>query len=120
MPFVILTAENGARLDVLDTNPMTVWTTDRASRETENQLLDKETKSLFENAYQLSQSSPDEYPINSLWEYTNGNKKIVPLFWVFDRATGYWDNVGMRFVTNNFTAPYNIEAHFYTLRSQKK
>lgn len=87
MPFIIFTAEKGTRLDVLSSRPMTVWTTDRAAKETENQLLNKETKALFDSAYKLSQNSSDPYPINSLWEYDNGNKKIVPLFWVFDRAT---------------------------------
>jgi len=119
MPFVILTAEDSSRLDVLSRNPMTLWTTDRASKETNNLLLGKEYKELFEAAYKISQEKPEEYPINSLWDFEHGNKKIVPLFWVFNRATGYWDNVGMRLMTNQFTAPYNIKAEFYTIRSEK-
>lgn len=29
--------------------------------------------------------------------------------------TGYWDNVGMRFASENPDAPYNVESIFYTV-----
>jgi len=39
----------------------------------------------------------------------------MPSWWVFDRKSGYWDNVGMRFVNEDPDAPYAVEAPFYTL-----
>ncbi len=87
MPFIIFTAENGDRLDVLSSNPMTIWTTNREADEIDNLLIGKEYRDLFEAAYEDSQRSPGEYPINSLWEYNHGNKKVVPLFWVFNRES---------------------------------
>lgn len=121
MPFIIFTAENGERLDVLSTNPMTIWTTIREKKEIDNFLeYLPEYREMFGNAYKDSQQSPPgTYPINSLWEYEHGNKKMIPQFWVFDRATGFWSNEWFRFVTDKFTSPYNMESHFYTVRVQK-
>ncbi len=120
MPYIIFSAENGTKLDVLSSNPIHLATTNRESDETDNLLLRKEHRELFEKAYTDSQKSPDTYPIDSLWEYNHGNKRIVPLYWSFDRKKGYWNNVGFRFVTNQFTAPYNIESILYTVNNQEQ
>jgi hypothetical protein len=93
MPFIILTAENGDRLDVLSTHPMTIWTTSRSDDLVNWLEYRKDYKENFAIALEDSQKSTDKYPINSFWELKHGNKKILPLFWVFDRETGYWDNV---------------------------
>lgn len=92
MPFIIFTAEDGSRLDVLSTNPMTIWTTSRSDDLVNWIEYRKDYQTEFALAFEESQKSTVKYPINSFWEYKRGNKKIVPLFWVFDRETGYWDN----------------------------
>jgi hypothetical protein len=119
MPFLIFTAENGTKLDVLSSNPIELATTNRASKETNNLLMIQEQRELFNQAYIDSQKSPSRYPIDSLWEYNHGNKRIVPLYWAFDRKKGYWDNVGFRFATDQFTAPYNIESILYTVNNTR-
>lgn len=119
MPFIIFTAEDGSRLDVLSTNPMTIWTTSRSDDLVNWLEYRKDYQEIFASAFAENQTSKEKYPINSFWEFKNGNKKMVPLFWVFDRETGYWDNVGYKFVTDKYTAPYNIETNFYTVYIKK-
>ena len=119
MPFIIFTAEDGSRLDVLSTNPMTIWTTSRSDDLVNWIEYRKDYQAEFALAFEDSQKSKDKYPINSFWEYKHGNKKIVPLFWVFDRETGYWANSGYTFVPDKYTAPYNIETNFYTVYIKK-
>ena len=53
MPFIIFTAENGERLDVLSTNPMTLRTTIREKKEIENFLKYlPEYQNMFSQAYE--------------------------------------------------------------------
>ncbi len=119
MPYIIFTAEDWSKLDVLSSNPMTIWTSNR-SDDLENWLsFRKDYQEQFRIAYEDSVAAKGKYPINAFWELKHGNKKIVPLFWVFDRETGYWDNVWFRFVTDKYNAPYNIETNFYTVYIKK-
>lgn len=119
MPYIIFTAEDGTKLDVLSSNPMTIWTSSR-SDDLENWLSFRaDYQEQFRIAYEDSVAAPGKYPINAFWEFKHGNKKIVPLFWVFDRETGYWDNVGFRFVTDKYNSPYNIETKFHTVFIKK-
>lgn len=112
MPYIILIAEDGTRLDVLNTNPLFVATT---LRERDDFMRTQNFDILYKRAYDESQKQPGKYPINSKWLFDNGNLRIIPPWWVLDRSTGFWDNVGMRFATTNPESPYNIEAPFYTV-----
>lgn len=87
MPFIIFTAEDGSRLDVLSTKPMTIWTTARSDDLAAWLTWMTDLQELFKIAYQDSLNSKDKYPINSFWKYKHGNNQILPLFWVFDRET---------------------------------
>lgn len=106
-------AEDGTRLDVLSTNPMYIATT---LRERDDFMRTSRFDKLYQMAYDESQKQPGKYPINTKWLFDNGNLRVIPPWWVLDRSTGFWDNVGMRFATKNPEAPYNIEAPFYTIR----
>ncbi|MCB9806992.1 hypothetical protein H6768_03840 [Candidatus Peribacteria bacterium] len=111
MPFVIFIAEDGTRLDVLNTNPMKIAT---SKREKDERTESPRFQELYKVAYDDSQKAPGSYPIDNKWLLYHGNLQLIPSFWVFDRNTGYWDNVGMRFVTPDPDAPYNIETLLYT------
>jgi hypothetical protein len=112
MPYIIFIAEDGTRLDVLNTHPMFLATTKRESDENSRK---PEFQELYDVAYRDSQKTPHTYPIQNKWLFDHGNLHIIPSWWVLDRSTGYWDNVGMRFMTNNPDAPFNVEAPFYTV-----
>jgi len=121
MPFIIFLSDKGERLDVLSSHPMIIWTTNRESQETNLFLKNRaDYRDLFHAAYVDSQKEKNTYPIDSWWEYSHGNKKIVPLFWVFDRSTGFWDNIGYRFLSEKYGDPYNIQVPFYTVLDSKK
>lgn len=112
MPYIILVAEDATRLDVYSDNPMFVATT---LRERDDKMRTKNFEILYQRAYDESQKQPGKYPITNMWLFNNGNLKIIPPFWVFDRSTGFWDNVGFRYATMEPESPYNIEAPFYTV-----
>jgi len=112
MPFIIFTADDGSRLDVMSTNPMYLATT---KRESDERTKNPKFQELYTVAFNESQKVPGAYPINSKWLFDHGNLQILPAFWVFDRSTGFWDNVGMRFASDNPDAPYNVESPFYTI-----
>jgi Carboxypeptidase regulatory-like domain len=117
MPYIILIAEDGTRLDVLSTNPMFIATT---LRERDDFMRTKRFDILYKMAYDESQKQANAYPITTKWLFDNGNLRIMPPWWVLDRSTGFWDNVGFRFATTNPDSPYNIEAPFYTIRVGKR
>ena len=112
MPYIIFTAEDGTRLDVLRSRPMTIAT---SKRETDEKTTKPEFLELYKIAYQDGLKQPGKYPITNKWFFDHGNLGLIPWFWVFDRMTGYWDNVGMRFASENPDAPYNVESTFYTV-----
>jgi len=113
MPYIIFIGDDGSRLDVLSTNPMYIATTLRERDDImRTPLFDK----LYEMAYDESRKDASKYPIDNGWLFDHGNLRILPPWWVLDRSTGFWDNVGMRFATTNPESPYNIEAPFYTIR----
>lgn len=113
MPYIIFIGDDGSRLDVLSTNPMYIATT---LRERDDFMRSSRFDKLYQMAYDEGQKQPDKYPIDTKWLFDNGNLRVIPPWWVLDRSTGFWDNVGMRFATKNPEAPYNIEAPFYTIR----
>lgn len=113
MPYIIFISENGARLDVLSTNPMYIATT---LRERDDFMRTTRFDKLYQMAYDESRKDSSKYPIDNTWIFDHGNLRILPPWWVLDRSTGFWDNVGMRFATNKPESPYNIEAPFYTIR----
>ncbi len=115
MPFIIFSDEDGNTLDVLSTNPMKIATT---LRERDDFMKTSNFDILYKMALDESRKNPENYPIDNVWLFKNGNLRIMPPFWVFDRMTGYWDNVGFRYVTANPESPYNIEAPFYTKKAQ--
>jgi hypothetical protein len=111
MPFIIFTAEDGTRLDVHNTRPMTVWTTKRDKFESDPAIA-----RIYQLGYLASQKAEKgTYPIDVAWLTEAGSYWRVPSWWVFDRKSGYWDNLGMRFLSENPDAPYAFEAPFYTL-----
>lgn len=112
MPYIIFIGEDGTRLDVLSTNPMYIATT---LRERDDFMRTSRFNILYKMAHDESQKDPSKYPIDNKWLFDNGNLRLIPPWWVLDRTTGFWDNVGMRFATTNPEAPYNIEAPFYTV-----
>jgi hypothetical protein len=113
MPYIVFIADDGSRLDVLSTNPMYIATT---LRERDDFMKTARFDKLYQMAYAVSQKDLSQYPITNKWLFDNGNFRIIPPWWVLDRSTGFWDNVGMRFATANPESPYNIEAPFYTIR----
>lgn len=113
MPYIIFIADDGSRLDVLSTNPMYIATT---LRERDDVMRTPRFDKLYKMAYDDSKKDSSKYPIDNNWLFDHGNLRIMPPWWVLDRSTGFWDNVGMRFATNNPESPYNIEAPFYTIR----
>lgn len=113
MPYIVFIADDGSRLDVLSTNPMYIATT---LRERDDFMKTPRFDKLYQMAYAESQKDSSKYPIDNKWLFDNGNFRIIPPWWVLDRTTGFWDNVGMRFATANPESPYNIEAPFYTIR----
>jgi len=112
MPYIIFIAEDGARLDVLSNNPMYIATT---LRERDDFMRTSVFDKLYEIAYNEGQKQTDKYPLTNKWFFDNGNLRLIPPWWVLDRSTGFWDNVGMRFATANPETPYNIIAPFYTV-----
>lgn len=118
MPYIVFIAEDNTRLDVLSSKPMILWTTLREKDETINS---PEFHHYYPLAYRDSQiAPPGVYPIDENWDFAHGNNGAIPLWWVFDRATGFWDNVGQKFLSPNFESPYNIEAPSYTVLSPSK
>lgn len=113
MPFIVLTGEFGEPLEILDDSPMKLYTT---QRETSNGDSTSTFKSLYQFAYQASQTTSG-YPIDYKWLRQNSSETVITPFWVFDQQRGSWDNVGVRFATPDPYAPYNIESIFYTQRS---
>lgn len=113
MPYIIFIGDDGSRLDVLSTNPMYIATT---LRERDDFMKTTRFDKLYQMAYDESKKDSSKYPIDNTWLFDHGNLRLIPPWWVLDRSTGFWDNVGMRFATANPEAPYNIEAPFYTIR----
>jgi hypothetical protein len=112
MPFIIFTAEDGTRLDVLNTHPMYIATT---MRERDENTSKPQFQDLYNLAFEESQKKLGQFPINNKWLFDHGNLHIMPSWWVFDRSTGLWDNVGKRFATSDPFSTYNVEAPFYTI-----
>ena len=110
--YIIFVAEDGTRLDIENTTPMCVATT---LRERDDNMRTKNFDILYQRAFEEGQKQPGQYPITNKWLFDNGNLRIIPPFWVLDRSTGFWDNVGFRYATMEPESPYNIEAPFYTV-----
>jgi hypothetical protein len=63
-------------------------------RERDERINSPEFNYIYPLAYIDSQKAPPGvYPIDDNWEYAHGHLRFLPLWWVFDRSTGYWDNV---------------------------
>jgi len=69
MPFIIFTAEDGTRLDVHNTQPMTVWTTKRDKFESDPALA-----RIYHLGYLASQRAGEGiYPIDVAWLTEQGS-----------------------------------------------
>ncbi len=114
MPYIIFMGEKGEKLHVLNTNPMKIQT---SFKEKDENTSSGEFARLYKLAYEDSQKAPpNTYPIDARWEHERTVEKVFPLWWVYDKKSGYWNNEGMRLLTDVFDSPYNIESIFYTTR----
>lgn len=114
MPFIQFFATTGGELDVTDKKPMTITykvAGMKELRENSDGVLPRPlTDADMETLIAASNGDPG-FPITA--EFMARHEIYTfPPFWVLDRGSGVWDNVGMRVVD----ASGVIQAPFYTIK----
>lgn len=114
MPLIQFFTENGEELDVTNENPMTITYRvagmEDLKKNTDNSLPEPLTDAHMETLFAASKGDPG-FPVTA--EFMARHKIYTfPPFWVLDRGSGVWDNVGMRIVDISGV----IQAPFYTIK----
>ncbi len=116
MPFIQFFTATGEALDVTDKKPMTITYKIAGMKElrenTDGVLPRPLTDADMATLVAASKGDPG-FPITA--EFLARNELYTfPPFWVMDRGSGVWDNVGMRVVD----ASGVIQAPFYTIKNK--
>jgi len=114
MPFIQFFSEDGTELDVASTNPMLLTykiaamnvLRSNGDNNPAGPLTDAQMQILLD-ASQLDRGFPITRPF-----LVDHKLYTFPPFWVFDRKSGVWDNVGIRVLDSAGT----IQTPFYTIK----
>lgn len=114
MPYIQFFTQDGKPLDVTDSAPMLIRyripSMEEMRTNAHGELPEFLTDAQIETLIAASKGDPG-FPVTS--EFLIRNKIFTfPPFWVLDRGSGVWDNVGMRVLDASGT----IEAPFYTIK----
>lgn len=114
MPYIQFFAEDGEELDVTSAHPMLITYRVAGMKElrenTDSVLPRSLTDTDMEMLVAASRGDPG-FPITA--EFMVRNQLFTfPPFWVLDRGSGVWDNVGMRVLDSAGT----VQAPFYTIK----
>lgn len=114
MPIIQFFAQDGRPLDVTDKKPMTITYRvagmDDLKNNTDNNLPEPLTNAHMETLVAASKGDPG-FPITA--DFLVRHKIFTfPPFWVLNRGSGVWDNVGMRVLDVSGV----IQAPFYTIK----
>ncbi len=114
MPFIQFFTLDGERLDVLSRTPMLLTYKfphfDKMLTNEDGILNAGVTTAEVDTLIAASRGKTD-FPITSGFLFANAIHSFPP-FWVMDRKSGVWDNVGIRMLDNEGT----IQAPFYTAK----